>query len=85
MRRRKQICAPRRAYLDKPSHRAAAAHQPHIAHLSFGEYNSDDFQVFLMTLKQSWMAKLNANGSPEIKGASEIGKQFQMLLVDESI
>ena len=58
----------------------------HIARLSFGHYNSDDFQVFF----DDFEAKLNREigqlkSNLEIKTASEIGKQFQMLLVDESI
>jgi len=58
----------------------------HIARLSFGEYNSDDFQVFF----DDFEAKLNGEigklkGNLEIKTASEIGKQFQMSLADESI
>ena len=58
----------------------------HIARLSFGHYNSDDFQVFF----DDFEAKLNREigqlkSNLEIKTASEIGKQFQMSLVDESI
>lgn len=59
---------------------------PHIARLPVGTFSGENFRVFFSnfetTLNQT-IGDLDAN--QEIKTASEIGKQFQILLVGERI